>query len=200
MLTSPDSETSPSTGTSPSDTGPIPVPNFDTPARLISELVVDPNFPKSAVGLHVDIGGVTGVITEIVKNSVKLRTPEGHLMSFNAFTLGKLYGPAPRVEPVPPPTERPAAASEDSETEEPERAFLDAPDFTQPLQLISEWVHRADFPQCAFGAHVDVGGYSGVVVQIVRQSLKILSQEGDLRSYNAAVLRKLHGGRGPKGT
>ena len=68
MLTSPDSETSPPAETLPSATGPILVPNFDTPPRLISELVVDPNFPKSALGLHVDIGGVAGVITEIVKH------------------------------------------------------------------------------------------------------------------------------------
>lgn len=195
MLTSPDSETSPAPGTSPSATGLIPVPNFDTPPRLISELVVDPNFPKSALGLHVDIGGVTGVIAEIVKNSVKLRTAEGQLMSFNAFTLCKLYAPALRSEPEPPRLEAPAAIVEDSEREEPEQEFLAAPDFTQPLQPMSEWVKRADFPQRAFGAHVDLGDYSGVVVQVVRQSLKILSPEGDLRSYNAAVLRKLHGGR-----
>ena len=195
MLTSPDSETSPAAETSPSATGPNPVPNFDTPPRLISELVVDPNFPKSALGLHVDIGGVTGVITEIVKHSVKLRTPEGQLMSFNAFTLCKLYAPAPRSEPAPPPVEVPAATGEDSEPEDPEQEFLAAPDFTQPLQPMSDWVQRADFPQRALGAHVDLGGYSGVVVQVVRQSLKILSQQGDLRSYNAAVLRKLHGGR-----
>jgi len=193
MLTSPDSKTSPAAGTSPSATDPILVPNFDPPPRLISELVVDPNFPKSALGLHVDIGGVTGVITEIVKHSVKLRTPEGQLMSFNAFTLCKLYTPAPRSEPAPPPVEVPAATGE--EPEEPEQEFLVTPDFTQPLQPMSDWVQRADFPERALGAHVDLGGYSGVVVHVVRQSLKILSQQGDLRSYNAAVLRKLHGRR-----
>ena len=116
-------------------------------------------------------------------------------MSFNAFTLCKLYAPAPRSEPAPPPVEVPAATGEDSEPEEPEEEFLAAPDFTQPLQPMSDWVQRADFPERALGAHVDLGGYSGVVVQVVRQSLKILSQQGDLRSYNAAVLRKLHGGR-----
>lgn len=195
MLTSPDSETTPVVETSPSVTGSIPVPNFETPPRLISELVVDPNFPKSAVGLHVDIGGVTGFITEIVKNSVKLRTPEGQLMSFNAFTLAKIYAPAPRSEPEPTRVDVPAAAVEASADDAPEQEFLAAPDFTQPLQPMSAWVQRADFPQRAFGAHVDLGGFSGVVVQVVRQSVKILSQEGDLRSYNAAVLRKLHGGR-----
>ncbi len=195
MLTSPDSENTTAPETSRSATDAIPVPNFETPPRLISELVVDPNFPKSAVGLHVDIGGVTGIITEIVKNSVKLRTTEGQLMSFNAFTLAKIYAPAPRSEPAPPPVDVPAAPVEDSEREEPEQEYLDAPDFTQPLQPMSDWVQREDFPQRAFGAHVDLGDYSGVVVQVVRQSLRILSQEGDLRSYNAAVLRKLHGGR-----
>jgi hypothetical protein len=198
MLTSPEPEAPLDTETAPSATGPILTPNFDTPPRLIAELVTDPDFPKSALGLHVDIGGITGVITEIVKHSVKLRTPEGQLKSYNAFTLCKLYAPAAHFEPEPPPVEipaAPAATGEDSEPEEPEHEFLSTPDFSQPLQPMSDWVQRADFPQCAFGAHVDLGGYSGVVVQIVRQSLKILSQEGDLRSYNASVLRKLHGGR-----
>jgi hypothetical protein len=126
----------------------------------------------------VDIGGVTGVITEIVKHSVKLRTPEGQLMSFNAFTLCKLYAPAPRSEPAPPPVEVPAATGEDSEPEEPEQEFLTAPDFTQPLQPVGLGSARGLSPR-AFGAHVDLGSYSGVVVQVVRQ-LQDSFQEGDL--------------------
>jgi hypothetical protein len=63
------------------------------------------------------------------------------------------------------------------------------------MQPISDWVRPADFPKCAWGAHVALGGYTGVVVEIVVQSLKVLSPEGDLRSYNAGVLLKLHAGR-----
>lgn len=196
MLTTPEPETPHDNETAPTAPGPILAPNFDAPLRPISELVCDPDFPKSALGLHVDIAGITGVITEIVKHSVKLRTPEGQLKSYNAFTLCKLHAPPPRSESTPPPpVEAPAASSEDSGDDEPERQVITEPDFTQPLQPMSDWVTRADFPQCAWGAHVDLGGFSGVVVEIVKQSLKILSEEGDHRSYNAAVLRKLHGGR-----
>ena len=56
-----------------------------------------------------------------------------------------------------------------------------------------EFAGRADFPKCTFGEHIDVVGYTGVVVEIVKKSLKVLSAEGDMRSYNADVLRKLYG-------
>lgn len=198
MLPLTDSDTPLDTETSTSAPGAILTPNFDSPPRPIGDLVVDPDFPKSALGLHVDIGGITGVITEIIKHSVKLRTPEGSLKSYNAFTLCKLYAPAPRPDPTPSPApvaEVPPAATDSDEEDAPERQVIEEPDFTLPLQPISELVQREDFPKCAWGAHVDLGGYTGVVVEIVRQSLKVLSPEGDLRSYNAGVLRKLHGSR-----
>ena len=47
----------------------------DLPAKLISELVTDPDFPHSAVGAMVDIKGYTGVIVEVVRNSIKVRSP-----------------------------------------------------------------------------------------------------------------------------
>ncbi len=196
MLPLTDSDTPLDTETSTPTSGAILTPNFDSPPRLIGDLVVDPDFPKSALGLHVDIGGITGVITEIIKHSVKLRTPEGSLKSYNAFTLCKLYAPALRPDPTPAPVvEAPSATMEEDEDEAPERQVIEEPDFNLPMQPISDWVLRADFPKCAWGAHVDLGGYTGVVVEIVKQSLKVLSPEGDLRSYNASVLRKLHGSR-----
>ncbi|MEY2407423.1 MAG: hypothetical protein QOF48_93 [Verrucomicrobiota bacterium] len=193
-LTDSDTPLDPETSTPTPDA--IRTPNFDTPPRLIAELVGDPNFPNSALGLHVDIGGITGVITEIVKRSVKLRTPEGSLKSYSTFTLCKLHAAAPRPHPTPAPVaEAPPVVSEDDEVDAPEIQVIEEPDFNLPMQPISDWVRRADFPKCAWGAHVDLGGYTGVVVEIVKQSLKVLSPEGDLRSYNAGVLLKLHGGR-----
>src|SRR4051812_4858414 len=100
MLPLPDSHTSLDTDSSTPTPGAIATPNFDTPPRLIAELVSDPNFPTSALGLHVDIGGITGVITEIIRGSVKLRTPEGPLKSYSAYTLCKLHAVAPRPAPV----------------------------------------------------------------------------------------------------
>ena len=196
MLPLTDSDTPLDTETSTPTSGANLTPNFDTPPRLIAELVGDADFPESALGLHVDIGGITGVITEVNKRSVKLRTPEGSLKSYSAFTLCKLHAPAPRPDTTPAPVaEAPPVASEADEDDAPERQVIDEPDFNLPIQPISDWVQRTDFPKCAWGAHVDLDGYTGVVVEIVKQSLKVLSPEGDLRSYNAGVLRKLHGGR-----
>jgi hypothetical protein len=42
------------------------------------------------------------------------------------------------------------------------------------------------------GRHVDVSGFKGVVVEILKQSLKVRSVEGLSRSYNAPLLQQLH--------
>ncbi len=76
----------------------------------------------------------------------------------------------------------------------PRREVVSEPDFSQPVKLINVLAGRADFPKCALGEHVEIVGYSGVVVEIVNQSLKVLSIEGTTRSYNAQALKKLHGG------
>jgi len=164
---------------------------FDLPATPISEIVIDSEFPKSALGQHVDIGGYAGVVVEIVKSSIKVRSAEGTTMSYNYNALRRLYGPKPEVaeikphsEPIPPPAKP-----------EIKRNIILNPDFDAPLHPIEEFVGRSDFPQCAFGQCIDLHGYSGVVVEIVGRSLKVRSREGSTRSYNADGLRRLYANR-----
>ena len=72
-------------------------PEIGIPGKPISELVNDPDFPNNAVGKKVDIKGNTGVIVEVVKNSIKVRSAEGKTMSYNFHTLRRLYGPRSAV-------------------------------------------------------------------------------------------------------
>src|SRR5688572_14385670 len=72
--------------------------NFDKPLRPIAEFAAMDDFPKSALGEFVDIGGYIGVVVEIISNSIKVRSPEGTTQRFNYHTLRKLYGP--RIEPA----------------------------------------------------------------------------------------------------
>lgn len=90
--------------------------------------------------------------------------------------------------------ERASGKEEPAPRPVPRREVVAEPDFSQPVKLIRELAGRADFPKCALGGHVEIVGYSGVVVEIVNQSLKVLSLEGTTRSYNAMALKKLHGG------
>ena len=162
----------------------------DLPAKLISELVAAPDFPNSAVGQRADIKGYTGVVVEVVKNSIKVRSAEGTMMSFNYHTLRKLYGP--RIAPAEM-TAEPAPASSPATEPEAERQIILEPDFNAPLVLIESMVKRPDFPSCAFGVFMDFHGYTGVVVELVGRSLKVRSREGATRSYNADGLRKIYG-------
>ncbi len=166
----------------------------DTPPELrpkpISELVVDPGFPGSAVGETVDIRGYTGVVMEIVKNSIKVRSAEGNTVSYNYNTLRKLYGPRTAPEPVEP--EQPPATPAASQAQAKREIILE-PSFDSPLAPIESVVQRPDFPKCAFGLNIDLHGYAGVVVELVGLSLKVRSREGSTRSYNADGLRKIYG-------
>ncbi len=87
-----------------------------------------------------------------------------------------------------------AAEPTQEQTESPEKVPL-VPDFNKPIRPISEFVNRPDFPQCALGEFVDIGGYNGVVVEIVKLSLKVTSEEGTTMSYNANGLRKIYGAK-----
>jgi hypothetical protein len=165
-------------------------PKSDASAKPISELVADPGFPNSAVGKRVDIKGYTGVVVEVVKNSIKVRSTEGTTMSYNFHTLRKLYGP--RIAPVEAPAE-PAKASSPAPQPKAERHVIQEPNFQSPLVPIESIVKRPDFPGCAFGVFVDFHGYSGVVVELVGRSLKVRSREGATHSYNADGLRKIYG-------
>ena len=93
--------------------------------------------------------------------------------------------PKPVAEPKP---------TRDEPADEPApRVHITAPDFTAPVRAIRTYASQPDFPQCAYGQHVDIPGYSGVVVEIVKGSLKVQSPTGTIRSYNAEALKTLYG-------
>jgi hypothetical protein len=170
----------------------IEQPNFSSPVKPISELVTHSDFPKSALGEHVDIGGYTGVIVELVKDSLKVRSAEGVTRSFNSHGLRRIYGPALRPDPI---NEEPISRADQEQNPEgpsPESNVVTEPDFSKPVRNIAEFVGRQDFPRSTLGEHVEIAGYTGVVVEIVNRSLKVRSPAEITRSYNADVLRKLH--------
>jgi len=74
----------------------------------------------------------------------------------------------------------------------PKREVILEPNFHSPLVPIESLVHRSDFPKCAFGVFIDLHGFTGVVVELVSRSLKVRSQAGSTRSYNADGLRKIY--------
>jgi hypothetical protein len=166
-------------------------------AKLISELVIDPGFPQSAVGETVDIKGYTGVVVDVVNNSIKVRSSEGNTVSYNYNALRRLYSPRTAPEPIEP---EPAPAVPAAAPAQPKREVILQPNFRAPLTPIESLVHRPDFPKCAFGLHVDLHGYSGVVVELVGLSLKVRSREGPTRSYNADGLRKIYDKALPRGS
>jgi hypothetical protein len=159
-------------------------PKLELPVRPISDLVGHPEFPNSAVGMLVDIKGFIGVLVGVVNNSIKVRSEEGHTVSYNFHTLRRLYGPpiADDTAPADPPA---------PETQEKGSASLE-PDFNAPLVPIESLAAKTSFPDCALGIFVDLHGFTGVVVALVGGSLKVRSQEGATRSYNAESLRKLY--------
>jgi hypothetical protein len=85
---------------------------------------------------------------------------------------------------IPDPRERPSASGK--------RDVINEPNFDRPVKPIAEFAARSDFPQCAHGEFVDIGGYAGVVVEIVNQSMKVRSPEGATRSFNMHALRRLY--------
>jgi hypothetical protein len=169
--------------------------------RPIAEFVARPDFPQCTLNQFVDIGGYAGVVVDIAGNSLRVRSPEQHTQSFNFHTLKKLYGPRLETPPMPSTPAPSAAAPRPREVEakkapekvEPKRNIISEPNFAAPVQPLADFISRADFPQCTFGHHIEINGYTGVVVEIINGSLKIRSQEEVTRSYNAAVLKKLYG-------
>lgn len=171
----------------------IAEPTFNTPPTPISHFVSRPDYPDCLLGEHVDIAGCVGVVVAIVKHSIKLRSPEGATRSFNSFGLRRIHGPPP-MPSTPPLVPADCPTSSDEPAKQPaSREVIEEPDFEQTIIAIADLVHRPDFPKCAFGQHVNIGGYAGVVVEIVNQSLRVRSQQGTSRNYNARVLRNLHG-------
>src|SRR5437764_2788201 len=126
-------------------------PDFNRPLKPIGEVVAQPGFPEAVLGEHVDIGGYTGVVVAVVKQSIKVRSPEGVVRSFKSYTLQRLYGPRP--EPVP--SMEGAAELGDLEGDVPKaappREIIEEPNFEQPITAISELLTNPDFPKSAFG-------------------------------------------------
>jgi hypothetical protein len=175
-----------------------------------------PDFPHCALGTLVDIRGQAGVVIGIVNNSIKVKSSDGSIQSYNYHRLKTLYSPVVHAEPEPvkpPPVPRPAPApapvAESAPASKPwieqiakptpppppapKRDLVTEPDFSAPIKPITEFAGRVDFPQCILGQHVDIVGFKGVVVELVKQSIKVRSAEGVGRSYNAALLQKLYG-------
>ena len=169
------------------------VEDFSKPAKPIAEVASREDFPEAAVGEHIDFGGFTGVITSIVQNSIKVRLSEGQTRSFNYHTLRKIHAPRVELPPTPEPPREPEPPPLPREEHE-----IAEPNFDSPPKPITEFLTRPDFPKVAYGEHVDVGGFAGVVVHVKAPSLKIRSREGISRKYNADILKKVHGVPGAK--
>lgn len=174
-------------------------PDFSGVPRPIDDFAGRADFPQCVLGEHIDIQGFAGVVVEIVKDSIRVRPPQGMTQRFNANRLKTLYAPPVRPEPdAPAPNfERPQADATPepvrAKPSPPPREYIADPDFTAPMRPINDYAGQPDFPKCAYGRHVDIQGYTGVVVEFVKGSLKIQSPAGITRSYNAEVLRKLYG-------
>ncbi len=173
------------------------VPNFDRPAKDIAEFVNLPEFPQNTLGEFVEIRGYAGVVIEIVKQSLKVKSPDGITMSYNMHGLKKIYGKS-APPPEPPPSEpAPAAApaiSSFTQTATPwskPATVITEPNFDQPIKAMRVFAGRRDFPDCALGEYVDIRGYAGVVVSIVDATLEVKAPDGNTRSYGAVGLRKL---------
>jgi len=193
-----DRAASPSTPHADTDsaTGSAPSP---TP---IEELAGLPDFPQCALGQLIEIRGYVGVVADIVHNSIKVRSPEGTTQSFNFHRLRTLYAPVVHQEPAPAsypgeqgPTAMERILQSPAKVPAPKRDVIPEPDFSAPVQSISEFAIRLDFPQCVLGQHVDIAGFKGVAVEIAKGSVRVRSAEGTGRSYNAELLQKLYGKR-----
>jgi len=181
---------------SPGDPGATvvtPEPSF----KPIADFVARPDFPECVLGEQVDIGGYTGLVVDVVKQSIKVRGPEGVVRSFKSYGLQRIYGPRPEMAALP----EVSAASFDPpksqiETLEPApaREIIEEPNFDQPIVSISDLLPQPGFPRSALGRHVEIGGYAGVVVEVPDESLRVRSQQGTSRKYNSALLRKIYGG------
>jgi hypothetical protein len=164
----------------------------------IAQLAGLPDFPQCALGQLIDIRGYVGVLVSIVNNSIKVRSSEGTTQSFNFHRLRTLYAPVVHPDPVPSTHHAEQHKARDGWTEpkaeapEARRDAIVEPDFALPVVPISDLARLPDFPKCALGRHVDVSGFKGVVVEIVKQSLRVRSVEGLSRSYNAPLLQQLH--------
>ena len=180
----------------------ITEPDFSGTPQPIGQWTERADFPQGALGAYVSIHGFAGVIVELINQSIKVVAPDGKSQRFNVYRLKTLFAPPDRTKPAPQTLtmERPKpvvptrpAAEEPEEAAPLARVHITEPDFTQPVRTIRSYASQADFPQCAYGKHVEIPGYAGVVVEIVKGSLKVQSPTGTIRSYNAGALKTLYG-------
>lgn len=178
----------------------ITEPDFSGAPQPIGQWTERADFPQCALGAYVSIHGFAGVVVEIINQSIKVLSPDGVSQRFNAYRLKTLFAPPDRTKPVAQPLsmERPKPVAErrparDEPEPTPLRVHITNPNFSEPVRAIRAFASQSDFPQCAYGKHVDIPGYSGVVVEIVKGSLKVQSPTGTIRSYNADALKKLYG-------
>ena len=177
----------------------ITEPDFSGTPHPIEEFAVRPDFPQCALGAYLDIRGFAGVVVEIVGQSIKVISSEGITQRFNSYRLRTLCAPPKHIEPIPSTSNidqpKPADAPTQSRPKPAEqpRVYIADPDFAAPVQLINDYAAQSGFPQCAYGKHVDIVGFTGVVVEIVKGSIKVQSTAGTTRSYNAGALKKIYG-------
>ncbi len=176
----------------------ITAPDFSGEPVPIGQWTERPDFPQCTLGHHVSIHGFAGVVVEIVNQSLKVRSADGISQRFNAYRLKTLFAPPDRTKPSPQVLSMDRPKPVERKPEEPEaeplpRIHILNPDFNQPVRAIRSYASLADFPQCVYGKHVDIPGYSGVVVEIVKGSLRVQSPTGTVRSYNVDALKKLYG-------
>src|SRR4051812_5779490 len=65
------------------------------------------------------------------------------------------------------------------------------PGLEKDPKAIGDFAGRDNYPQCALGACVDIGGVVGTVFEISGNSLKLRTPEGQARSFNYPPLKKL---------
>lgn len=214
-----------SAATPPAPEGKVAItPDFSVPAVPIGQFTERPDWPRCALGAHVNIHGFEGVVVEIINHSIRVVSAERLTQRFNAARLRTLFAPMDpaRSGPMPAPKDRPPAdeisvpttpvtaeapvakpmvappapvsrAAMAPASLPPAQVRLTRPDFTAPVRAIRTYAGERDFPECAYGKHVDIRGFSGVVVEIEGGVLKVQAADGTLRSFIASNLRKVYG-------
>ncbi len=214
---------SPENVSAPPEGKPAIQPDFSTPAVPIGQFTERPDWPQCALGVHVSIHGFEGVVIEVINHSIRVISSERLTQRFNASRLKTLFAPMDRSRPEPTPapvevrnpaatthlaadSDRPASPPSPARRAitpaptpmpiappEPATERITRPDFSAPVRAIRTYAGERDFPRCAFGKHVDIRGYSGIVVEIEGGALKVQAPDGTVRSFVASNLRKVYG-------
>lgn len=174
-------------------------PDFSGIPDPIADWIQRPDFPRCALGAYVSIRGFEGVVVEIIGQSMRVLSVDGIKQRFNGARLKTLFAPRKRPKPTPKPkaprVAKKTVPDDEEEDEAPPREYIADPDFTAPVSAIGEYANQPDFPKCAYGKHVSIAEYIGVVVEIVKDSMRVQCSSGAIRRFNAPVLKKLYGTR-----